>query len=300
MVKKRKDKNLIIYGAGRNGMEWALNENIKSHIYAFVDSDSKKIGNNIEGIPIISIDSLGNDDYRFFISVSSKYYEEIKALLKDKGRENSIVNSPYPEEVVKVMDNAYINSKCRFEGANYIGFNSTLVDCELGFASYVSEGVSLSNVKCGKYSSIAEGVSLIIGSHPSKNKFVSTHPAFFSVKNEVSQVKFADKQKFEEFSYTKNGYVCEIGNDVWIGKNTLIKEGLTIGDGAIIGAGAVVVKDVAPYSIVGGVPAEIIRYRFSEEEIQFLKNLKWWNKDIDWINEKSKYFDDLNELRKNL
>ena len=73
-----------------------------------------------------------------------------------------------------------------------------------------------------------------------------------------------------------------IGNDVWIGANSIIKGGLKIADGAIIGAGAVVTKDVEPYTIVAGVPARVIGRRFDEEIIQKLLKIKWWN----WSNEK--------------
>jgi carbonic anhydrase/acetyltransferase-like protein (isoleucine patch superfamily) len=75
----------------------------------------------------------------------------------------------------------------------------------------------------------------------------------------------------------------KIGSDVWIGANCYIKDGVTIGDGAIIGTGAVVTKDIPPYSIAVGVPAEVIKKRFDEETIQELKELKWWNWDIDKI-----------------
>ncbi len=68
----------------------------------------------------------------------------------------------------------------------------------------------------------------------------------------------------------------EIGHDVWIGANTVIMRGVRIGDGAIIAAGAIVTKDVPPYAIVGGVPAKIIRYRFSEKVIEKLLASKWW------------------------
>ncbi len=71
------------------------------------------------------------------------------------------------------------------------------------------------------------------------------------------------------------GYTT-IGNDVWIGYGAIIMRGVKIGDGAIIGAGAVVTKDVEPYSVVGGVPAKVIKYRYSEQEILELLNLKWW------------------------
>ena len=68
-----------------------------------------------------------------------------------------------------------------------------------------------------------------------------------------------------------------IGNDVWIGFEAVILSGITIGDGAIIGARAVVTKDVPPYTIVGGVPARPIRKRFSDEKIESLLKLKWWD-----------------------
>jgi virginiamycin A acetyltransferase len=68
-----------------------------------------------------------------------------------------------------------------------------------------------------------------------------------------------------------------IGNDVWIGANAIILPGVTIGDGAIVAAGAVVSRDVPPYAIVGGVPAKILRYRYTEEQIKKLLKIAWWN-----------------------
>lgn len=68
-----------------------------------------------------------------------------------------------------------------------------------------------------------------------------------------------------------------IGNDVWIGYGAVILSGVTIGDGAIIGTNALVTKDVAPYTIAGGIPAKPIRKRFSEEKISALMKIKWWN-----------------------
>jgi acetyltransferase-like isoleucine patch superfamily enzyme len=69
----------------------------------------------------------------------------------------------------------------------------------------------------------------------------------------------------------------EIGNDVWIGARAVILDGVRIGSGAIIASNAVVTKDVPPYAIVGGVPAQIISYRFSPEEIAKLLKLQWWS-----------------------
>lgn len=80
-----------------------------------------------------------------------------------------------------------------------------------------------------------------------------------------------------------------IGNDVWIGRNATIIAGCDIGNGAIVGAGAVVTKSVPDYAIVGGVPARIIKYRYTQEQIKKLNEIKWW----DWPDEKIvKYYDD--------
>jgi virginiamycin A acetyltransferase len=83
-------------------------------------------------------------------------------------------------------------------------------------------------------------------------------------------------------TYPRKGNLI-IGNDVWIGYNATIMAGVTIGDGAIIATNATVVKDVAPYTIVGGNPAREIRKRFSDDTIEKLLDLKWWDRDIDWI-----------------
>ena len=77
-----------------------------------------------------------------------------------------------------------------------------------------------------------------------------------------------------------------IGNDVWIGYEAVILAGVTIGDGAVIGARAVVTKDVPPYAIVGGVPARVIRSRFTEETVKALLRLKWWDWPAERIQEK--------------
>lgn len=75
-----------------------------------------------------------------------------------------------------------------------------------------------------------------------------------------------------------------IGNDVWLGYDSMIKNGVTIGDGAIIAARAVVVKDIPPYAIVAGNPAKIVKLRFDEATIDRLLNIAWWNWDIQKIN----------------
>lgn len=76
-----------------------------------------------------------------------------------------------------------------------------------------------------------------------------------------------------------------IGHDVWIGKNVIISNGANIGNGVIAAAGAVITKDVPDYAIVGGVPARIIRYRYTPEQIGTLNRIQWWN----WTDDEKKY-----------
>lgn len=93
-----------------------------------------------------------------------------------------------------------------------------------------------------------------------------------------------------ENSELRNNQSIIVGNDVWIGANVVLLPGVYIGNGAIIAAGAVVTHDIEPYSIVGGVPAKKIRYRFEHDVIEKLQEIQWWNWDVEKIEDNIEMF----------
>jgi len=128
----------------------------------------------------------------------------------------------------------------------------------------------------GNFCSIAENVLIFLdGNH--RTDWVTTYPPNgFALSHEI------DTSSVTGHPGSKGDVV--IGNDVWIGYGVTILSGVTIGDGAVVAAQSVVVKDVPPYAIVGGNPAQFIKYRFSKEVIKKLLAIQWWN----WENEKIK------------
>ena len=122
----------------------------------------------------------------------------------------------------------------------------------------------------GKFCSIACGAKFLFNSANHSLSSLSTYP--FPIFFEEWDLDIKDIKK----AWDNKGDIV-IGNDVWIGYEAVILAGVTIGDGAVIGTRAVVTKDVPPYTIVGGVPAKPIRKRFSQETIDSLLKMKWWN-----------------------
>jgi acetyltransferase-like isoleucine patch superfamily enzyme len=184
----------------------------------------------------------------------------------------------------------FLESDCK------ISQSSMLAASVMGRASYIGDNSTISAAKIGRYCTIGNFVNICLGNHPSHD-FVSIHPCFYSLDGN-STPSYVEKQLFQEHRFIDEDkkYVCIVGNDVWIGNNVNILDGITIGDGAIIGTGAVVTCDVEPYSIVGGIPAKIIAYRFDKKEIAFLQDLKWWNLDESWLRENAELFSDIKRM----
>ena len=134
---------------------------------------------------------------------------------------------------------------------------------------------SRDNLIIGKFCQIAAGVEFVMNDANHKMNAVTTFP-FYTL--EGWEMKIPDPA---EMPFKGN---TVIGNDVWIGQNAVILPGVHVGDGAIIGANSVVGSDVAPYTIVIGNPAKVLRKRFDDELIGLLLKFKWWDKSIEEIN----------------
>lgn len=150
--------------------------------------------------------------------------------------------------------------------------------CSMGSFSYSNSALDL-HATVGRYTSIASNVRLMSIGHP-LDRFTTSnisycHPRYL-------------KHSTYRFSPFEEPEGITIGNDVWIGNDVLFKKGLTIGDGAVVAANSVVTKDVPPYAVVGGVPAKILKYRFSDSIRQKLLELEWWKYDFrDFIGQKN-------------
>lgn len=149
----------------------------------------------------------------------------------------------------------------------FIGMFNNLNNVQIGDFTYIAGSSRIRNAKIGSYTSIAKGLNTGFGTHPRKR--FSTSPIFHS-SNNVFKTKYILENNFEELKETK------IGNDVWIGINVILMDGVNIGDGSIVAAGSVVTKDVLPYTIVGGIPAKLIKMRFDNDTINVLQNSRWW------------------------
>ena len=181
-----------------------------------------------------------------------------------------------------------------FEGMNKI-YKNTFFKGYMGKGSYIGPHSHIT-AKIGRFTSIASSCNVILGRHPYTYPFATTSPMFFSLEKQNGYT-FAKEQQFKEHQFASPDFPVIIGNDCWIGYGVSIISGVTIGDGAMVLAGAVVTKDVPPYAIVGGVPAKVISYRYSNEDIDFLLKFRWWEKDDNWLRQKSHLLLNIDDLK---
>jgi acetyltransferase-like isoleucine patch superfamily enzyme len=178
-----------------------------------------------------------------------------------------------------IASNNKFGRGCRFGGPVYISGS------DIGDFTYIEVGCRVSAVTMGKFCSVAPYTLIGLAEHPTST-FVSTHPIFYR-HIPAFGYDLVPQDRHTEMRRT------QIGNDVWIGAGVCVKAGVTIGDGAVIGAGAVVTTDVPPYAVYVGVPARLLRYRFDAETIASLLDVKWWDRDLEWIR---RHIDDFQDI----
>jgi acetyltransferase-like isoleucine patch superfamily enzyme len=162
---------------------------------------------------------------------------------------------------------SYTSNIKRGKNANFAP-TYRLTNVEVGDETYIAHNSLISNTKIGKFCSIGPNCFCGWGIHPVNG--ITTCATFYS------------SRKLNGISYSKDDKIEErkeivIGNDVFVGANVTILDGVTIGDGSVIGAGAVVSKDIPPYAIAVGCPIKVIKYRFSETQIEALLKIRWWD-----------------------
>ena len=168
-------------------------------------------------------------------------------------------------------------SKTKLSDYANIAHHAELSDAVVGKRTSVGRYTKVRNADIGSYCSISWDVTIGAVGHPMDHP--STHA--FSYRSQFGIVDANIDLGHER---------VKIGNDVWVGCGAIIMPGVQVGDGAVIGAGSVVTKNVAPYSIVSGVPARHMKLRFEPEMIARLEELRWWDWDDDRLKECITFF----------
>lgn len=148
-----------------------------------------------------------------------------------------------------------------------IGRRNFVYKSSIGDGTYTGPNTVIRNCNIGNYCCVSWGDSL--GGRNHNYKSVSLMQGI-----PIRKAFGVEPETLDHAPY------CSIGNDVWIATNVSVIDGAHIGDGAVIGAGAVVINDIPPYAIAVGVPAKIVKYRFGEEIIERLLELRWWDFDL--------------------
>lgn len=272
IYKMAEQKKIYIYGAGVGGR--ILADTIREYglcFEAFLDQRAGEL-ESFCSYPVKSLTEIKREEAFIIVSLRGYVRDVVETLIKSGYKLSQMYVLAAGEDFNK-EDIIYKNCKV---GRYTYGYEELLKDYPLAKS-------------IGRYCSI-NGTARIWNNHPinciTTHPFLD-HPIYITwdiYKERIGVVnKYGEYKNNHEFenSPIRDNRPVVIGNDVWIGANVIILPGVVIGDGAILAAGAVVTKDVEPYSIVGGVPAKIIRKRFNDEEISTLLNIKWW----DWPHE---------------
>ncbi len=174
-----------------------------------------------------------------------------------------ITRTPVIHETARVRDS---------EIGNYVEIHefAQVRDSVVGDYCYLQEYVGLLNTDMGKFCAIAAMVRIGAPNHPYER--VTQHRLTYT-----PEYYWPAQQRDADFFVRRGTDRVTVGNDVWMGLGVIILPGVKVGDGAVVAAGAVVTRDVEPYTVVGGVPARMIKRRFASDAAQRLQKLQWWN-----------------------
>ncbi len=246
------------------------------------------------------------------ISTQQNFYDRMKLLERSgvprnriiDGRVFKVPNLNFKRLLKKgiaygVMDENHFNLDVRIFSNIICRFKKSNVILSLGKKSYIGEilleinnNTTSASLSIGNISSVAWAITFNLGLNGEHDyKKLTSYPMDWSFGWEIPK----------ELAPPINDLQILIGNDVWIGRGCILKstnpdKPLVIGDGAVIASNSVVVKSVPPYAIVGGNPAQIIKYRFSDKIIESLLRIKWWDWDIDKIHDNFQYFNRVEEF----
>ncbi|MBO3698376.1 CatB-related O-acetyltransferase [Roseivirga sp. E12] len=252
--------DIVLFGANQDGKHvlaslkpfvW-MNQ---ARIVAFLDNDSRITNTLLDGVPVYAPESVSDMTYDKII-VCPIFNEEITNQLVELGVPRGKIEYNFTEP---------------FFGKS----TRTLGRSSIGKYSYVKPTTVLQNAEVGSFCHV--GDNCVIGQMGHRTDTVSTYPLNYHFTNKHKDITKDDTAKAELIE-TKT----IIKNDVYIGEGAIIKVGVTVGHGAVIASRAYVTKDVPDYAIVGGIPAKVLKLRFSENEIKRLLEIEWW----DWPEEK--------------
>lgn len=275
------NRRVVIWGASKGGeiaKKYLSDYGIE--IDYFVDSKYKE-KKDFLGLEVCNPEKVKKEKDYIIIAIMSFVYE-VEEILQEKQFE---IN-----DYIYIYDNEAYNKEDIYYKGCKVGRYTYGYEYLLEYYPIASE--------IGRYCSINR-TAKIWNNHPID--YITTHPMldyrmFYSRDKQKNRKKYEEKYgryfnnaKYED-SKLRNNKPIKIGNDVWIGANVVILPGVTIGDGAVLAAGAIVNKNVEPYEIVGGVPAKPIKKRFTDDVIEKLLEIKWWDWSIDEIEENIELF----------
>lgn len=205
----------------------------------------------------------------FLISFVSQTFRLLVKALTGFKKNLAAANLDIKFTVKDISKKTYILME---ENSSLGRIDAASVTLKIGAYSFFRSGIVSADLSIGRFCSLGENIHIGVNAQAHPTDWVSSSPFQYDQSFKKTPVRL---------SYAVNKNKTSIGNDVWIGEGVLIMEGVRIGDGAIVAARAVVSQDVKPYTIVGGIPARVIRERFPGSLVQELLGTQWWNYSLD-------------------